>query len=176
MDKKHITDFEDAEFGVDSRYFSQKEKDSESVALMEFRLTRMKKLSKEQIIQAKLLQLKLKMERYLNDTVTGQNDNFSVFLQTYIDIIYSKRNSFAKDINIEPVLLSQIINHHREPNEDFIKRLMIHSEIAYKTISPFPKEIWFQIYYNDKICRLMSSQKDWKSTIESQVKVSHKIG
>ena len=56
----------DAEYGVDSRYVG-KDRDLDATALMEARLMRMKKLSKYQIIRAKLLQLKLKMEEYLNN-------------------------------------------------------------------------------------------------------------
>jgi hypothetical protein len=51
---------EDAEYGVDSRYKSNKELESDATALMEARLRRMKNLSKDQIIRAKLVQLKLK--------------------------------------------------------------------------------------------------------------------
>lgn len=51
-----------AEYGLDSRFKSNEEHESESALLMEARLARMKKLSKDQIIRAKLMQLKLKME------------------------------------------------------------------------------------------------------------------
>jgi hypothetical protein len=60
--KKNKIFFEDVEYGLDSRYKSKKENKSESISLMEARLMRMKNLSKDQIIRAKLLQLKLKME------------------------------------------------------------------------------------------------------------------
>jgi hypothetical protein len=55
----------DAEYGVDSRYDSLKERDSEAVALMEARINKMKGLSGEEIIRAKLMQLKLKMEEHV---------------------------------------------------------------------------------------------------------------
>ena len=65
---KNKTDIKttDPEFGVDSRYASNLEKVADSVALMQARLDRLKNLSKEQIIHAKLIQLKLKMEDYLS--------------------------------------------------------------------------------------------------------------
>lgn len=65
MKKKKNNMVEDVEYGIDSRYQSLKEKKSESVLLMKARLNRMKNLSKEQVMRAKLLQLKLKMENYL---------------------------------------------------------------------------------------------------------------
>jgi len=60
VNKKNTIMNEDAEYGVDSRYKSKKERESDATALMEARLTRMKNLSKDQIIRAKLVQLKLK--------------------------------------------------------------------------------------------------------------------
>jgi hypothetical protein len=59
----------DAEYGIDSRYKSGLESVSEATILMEARLRRMKMLSNDQITKAKLLQLKLKMEEFLNHPV-----------------------------------------------------------------------------------------------------------
>ena len=59
----------DAEYGIDSRYKSGLESVSEATALMEARLRRLKMLSNDQITKAKLLQLKLKMEDFLNHPV-----------------------------------------------------------------------------------------------------------
>jgi len=58
MNKHNIEDL--AEYGVDSRYKSREEQESDSIALMESRLERMRNLPKEQIIRARLMQLKLK--------------------------------------------------------------------------------------------------------------------
>jgi len=60
MKKKDL--IEDAEYGLDSRYESEKERKSEVTALMEACLNRMKNLSRGQIIRAKLVQLKLRLE------------------------------------------------------------------------------------------------------------------
>ncbi|MBI3235800.1 MAG: hypothetical protein HYZ42_17480, partial [Bacteroidetes bacterium] len=137
INKNNKMIIENAEYGVDSRYSSNKERESDATALMEARLSRMKNLSKDQIIRAKLLQLKLKMEEYIKEPVYDKRNYFSEFLESYIDIIYSKRSVFAKDIDIAPVSLSQVINNHREPKEEFIMRLMIHSEMVYKNVCEF---------------------------------------
>ena len=60
VNKKNTIMNEDAEFGVDSRYKSNTEQEVDASALMEARLRRMKNLSKDQIVRAKLIQLKLK--------------------------------------------------------------------------------------------------------------------
>ena len=74
--KKCIIRIEDAEYGVDSRYKSDKERESDATALMEARLMRMKNLSKDQITRANLLQLKLKMEEYLKNPVYDNRNYF----------------------------------------------------------------------------------------------------
>jgi len=160
----------DSEFGVDSRYKTIKEKEHDSVAIMEARLDRMKNLPKEQILRVKLLQLKLKMENYLKEPLYDNKNHFSSFLETYVDVIYSKRSDFANDINVTPVFLSKVINSHREPKEEFILKLMIHSEKVFKNVGEFHKKTWYQIYYHEKLCDTMSSQDKWRPDIEKQIK------
>ena len=168
---------EDAEYGLDSRYNSKKEKESEATALMEARLRRMKNLSKDQIVRAKLMQLKLRMEEYIKQPIYDDHDYFLDFLKTYIDTIYSQRKRFAYDINIAPVKLSQVINNHREPKDEFIMKLMIHSEKIYKSIDikEFHKKTWYQVYFHEKICDTMASQEEWRPEIEKHIKYSEAI-
>jgi hypothetical protein len=168
-------DIENAEYGVDSRYESTKERNNDGASLMEARLQRIKNLSKDQIIHAKLLQLKFKMEEYIKEPVYDNQNHFSKFLSNYIDIIYDKRSLFAKDIDITPVSLSQVINKHREPKKEFILRLMIHSEKAYLNVCEFHKKTWYQVYFHEKICDTMSSQDKWRPKIEKHVKLSKLI-
>lgn len=166
---------ENAEFGVDSRYRNNKERESDSVALMEARLKRMKNLSKEQIMQARLVQLKLRMENYINSEADDARDSFTGFLEAYIDTLYSRRTEFASDVNISDVLLSQIINRHREASKDFMLKLMIHSEKIFSGVSHFKKETWYQIYFQEKIRDMMATQKDWRPEIEKQVNLKELI-
>jgi hypothetical protein len=165
----------DPEFGVDSKYKSIKEKKQDSVTLMQARLDRMKNLPKEQVIRAKLLQLKLKMENYLKEPVYDNQNHFANFLETYIDAIYSKRREFANDINVTPVFLSKVINSHREPKEDFILKLMIHSEKVFEKVGEFNNKTWYQIYFHEKLCDIMARQDTWRPKIEKQVKFSEMI-
>ena len=165
----------DPEFGVDSKYKSNKEKKQDSVTLMQARLHRMKNLPKEQVIRAKLLQLKLKMENYLKEPVYDNQHHFADFLETYVDAIYSKRREFANDINVTPVFLSKVINSHREPKEEFILKLMIHSEKVFEKMGEFQKKTWYQIYLHEKLCDTMASQDTWRPKIEKQVKFTEMI-
>ncbi|MFK7749717.1 MAG: hypothetical protein AB8B65_15070 [Kordia sp.] len=164
-----------SEYGVDSRYTSKKESQSEATALMEARLARMKNVSKDDIIRAKLMQLKLKMETFIKQSIHEPRNYFSEFLISYIDAIYSKRSIFAKDIDITPSKLSQVINNHREPQDDFLLKLMIHSEKIYANVCSYQKEIWYQVYFHEKLCKMMSTQKEWTSKFEKLVCVSEPI-
>ncbi len=173
--KKHIIK-DEFEFGVESRYKTKEEKEQDSISLMQARLERMKNVPKEQILRAKLLQLKLKMENYLKEPVYDNQNHFANFLETYVDAIYSKRSAFAKDVNVTPVFLSQVINNHREPKEEFILKLMIHSEKAFKNVGEFHENTWYQVYFHEKICDTMYTQNKWRPKIEKQVKLSEAIG
>lgn len=166
---------ENAEYGVDSRYHSKKERELDATALMEARLLRMKKVSKGQIIRAKLLQLKLKMELHLKNAVYDEHNYFLEFLEKYIDTIYTKRTDFAKDIGISPVSLSQVINNHRAPNEEFLLKLMLHSEMIYKNVCVFHEKIWYQIYFQQKISDTMYSKRNWKSEVEKFVGIQESM-
>lgn len=165
----------DTEYGIDSRYKSNQERESEATALMEARLNRMKNRSKEQLTKARLLQLKLRMEEYIKKPVYDNKNYFSDFLKLYIDSIYSKRSAFANDIDIAPVSLSQVINNHREPKEEFMLKLMIHSEKVFENVCEFHKKIWYQVYFHEKICDTMSNQDIWRPELEKHIRLSEAI-
>lgn len=175
MTKKNTIEHNRAEYGVDSRYLSKKEQESDSLVLMQARLDRMRNVSQKDIVRAKLLQLKLKMERHLEDSTVDNRNSFTEFLKTYIDTIYSKRIQFAEDMNVRPVLLSQIINNHRDPHDEFIQKLMIHSEKAFNSVCEFPVKIWYQIYYDEKIGVAMSNESEWRPNLEKNIKISRTI-
>ena len=121
------------------------------------------------------MQLKFKMENYLKNPIEENGNHFTGFLDIYIETLYSKRTDFARDMDITPVNLSQIINKHREPKEEFILKLMIHSEMAFKDVGSFNKEIWYLIYYHEKIDNIMSRQDQWRPEIEKQVKFTELV-
>ncbi|MCH8567136.1 MAG: hypothetical protein LAT67_02675 [Balneolales bacterium] len=166
---------EDPEFGVDSRYRSEKERKSESIALMEARLKRMKNMSKDDILRAKLMQLKLRMEEFIKEPDYDDRKHFLTFLESYIDAIYSKRNQFASDIDITPVMLSQIINNHREPNDEFIKKIMIHSDKVFANICDFNGMTWYLVYFHEKLRTTMMEQEKWRPKLENHVKLSETL-
>lgn len=158
------------EYGVDARYGSKADKKKDSKDLMEARRIRMANLSQQDILRAKLMQLKLQMDEYLSSSEDNKTYQFTSFLQTYIETIYDKQQEFAQDLDITPVSLSQILNNHREPKEEFLKKLMIHSERVFKAIKGFHKQSWYMIYYRDKINETMAHQDEWKAELEKKIK------
>ncbi len=144
--------------------------------LMAARLERMKKLNPNLIIQAELLSLKLRMEEYLTKNIHEERNIFLEFLSEYIDTVCNKRNQFAEDIGIASVKLSHILSKRREPQEKFFLKLMIHSELTYKNVGKFKGEIWFQVYFHEKICDTMANQDKWRPVVEKQVRVSNLVG
>lgn len=160
------------EYGVDSRYKNKEEMNNESVALMQARLERLKRVPPEEIHRAKLLQLKLKMDNYLKESFEGQGNHFAQFLELYVDTLYTKRSDFAKDVKVSPVFLSQIINKHREPKEEFMLKLMVHSGKVFKPIGEFNESTWFQIYFHEKLSDTLNTQNKWRPKLEKQVRVS----
>lgn len=175
MKNKKNSNKEDAEYGIDSRHTSKKDQEQEALQLMQARLNRMKNLSKEQILRAKLMQLKLKMEDYTQKPYESNEEHFAQFLASYIDVIYAKRIDFARDMNISPNFLSKIINKHREPKEEFLLKLMIHSEKAFRNVGVFHEKTWYEIYYHEKFCELMRNQKKWRSEMEKKIRLTASI-
>ena len=172
---KLILKSDSPELGVDSRYKRKQDKLSEGKALLEARLQRLNNLSKSQVVEAKLLQIKYKMESYLKQPVYEKTNVFTDFLKSYIDSIYDKRIMFAKDINVTPVSLSQVLNNHREPKEEFMFRLMLHSELTFKGICNFEKKTWYQVYYHEKLCDTMGNQDTWKPEERKHVKIENAV-
>ena len=173
--ERKIKEIEGAEFGVNSRYASEMERKSDGEALLEARLHRMREVSDEQVLRARLMQLKLQMEEFISKPVYEDRKRFTDFLKMYIDMLYSKRNNFAKDLDITAVSLSQVLNNHREPKVELLLRLMIHSEEVYKHICPFNKKIWFQVYYHEKICETLSRQNQWGPEEKLHVNISEPV-
>jgi len=171
-DKKDSQEIEGAEYGVDSRYHSKNDRLEDGKTLMEARLQRMQNISPEQIMKARLMQLKLKMEGFLKHQEVKEEQGFTDFLAGYIDTIYSKRSNFARDIDITPVLLSKVLNGHRQPNEAFMLRLMIHSEKTYERICDFNKEIWYEVFYQERLSQMKANQDQWRPEVERHVTTS----
>lgn len=172
---KKKEEINNAEYGVDSRYKSKKSELEESRRLMESRLERMNSLTEGQLLKARLLQLKLRMEDFIKQPIGSGDNFFTDFLKFYIDTIYKKRRDFAEDIDETPVLLSKVLNKHREPSKEFMLKLMVHTEKTFENICPIKKSMWHKVYYHEQIYETIFNQEIWRPKIEKQVKIRKSI-
>ena len=162
-------EIEEFKYLIDSRKLSKKDKKINADKIIQARAVRLRERSEFDIKRARLMQLKLQMEEYLNVPNDNSPHSFSDFLRAYIDIIYNKRKDFAEDLSVEPLMLSQVLNNHREPQEKFMLRLMVHSDRTFAKICEFNQKIWYRIYYKEKVGKIMSTQKNWRGTVEKFV-------
>jgi len=148
MDKK-LTSEELAESLVFPVDLTKKEREG---VLDEFRTIRKKMTDKEtpeSIMKAQLLQLKFTIEDYLNSPDLIKNFFFGNFLKIYINCQKKSNKEFAKEINVNPTELSQVINRHRKPTEKLIYRLDIHSN------KNFPAMTWFNLLEKEREFELL---------------------
>ncbi len=164
MINKENKSLEDFKYLIDSRDLTNKEKAEERDTILKARAARFETRSDNDIKTAKLMQLKFQMEEYLSSPLCSVELSFPKFLMTYIDTLYEKRKDFASDISIKPIVLSHVLNEHREPNDSFLLRLMFHSQDSFKDLIEFDKSLWAMVYYQDKVCGFLdSSEKLGKS-------------
>ena len=171
MSKKDMNnELEQFKYLIDSRVISGKEKEEDRKALLAAREKRFKTSTESEKTIAKLLQLKYQIENYLKEPVQTLEHDFSKFLTIYIDTLYQKRKDFAADIDIKPIVLSQIINNHRQPTEEFLIRLVLHTQAIFKKISSFEKELWPKLYFQDRISEFLCSTEKKRKLEEKHVK------
>ena len=168
-DKNKNIELEEFKYLIDSRNLTSEEKKKDNEAILKARAERFRKRSEHEIIVAKLMQLKYRMEEYLEDSSCISGPRFPEFLSDYIDALYQKRKHFAEAIEVTPIMVSHVINRHREPKESFFHRLIIHSQKTYQPICYFEPELWLKVYFQDKVCSFSKSSVDWIKSEERHV-------
>lgn len=102
---------------------------------------------------SRLLQLKFQLEDYIDSSQYVEALNFGFFLNEYVSRQDKKDKDFAVEVDVKPAVLSQYINNHRKPTDEFIIRLELHSNGMFPAIS------WFKIIQKDKEHEIITSQK-----------------
>lgn len=104
-------------------------------------------------LAARLLQLRYRLEDYINSEKYDPRKRFGNFLKAYIETVDKKRREFGHEIHLHESQLSQLISNTREPNESIIIRLELHSN---KNI---PAEYWFRLLQKEKIHELRHNKQ-----------------
>jgi transcriptional regulator with XRE-family HTH domain len=109
----------------------QKEANQELAAA---RLKRRSTMSEGKRRYNRVMQLKARLEDYVNNSAYKADFTFGYFLQEYLQLQNKKQNEFAKEININSTVLNQYIHDHRVPNENIFVRFEIHSGELIKAV------------------------------------------
>lgn len=108
--------------------------------------------SPRQKMHSKLLQLKIQLEDYIKSNQYKESLNFGYFLNEYVSRQGKKGKEFASEVDVTPAVLSQYMNNHRKPKDEFIIRLEIHSSGMIPAIN------WFKVIQKDKEHEIMTNQ------------------
>ena len=104
-------------------------------------------------LKARLLQLKFLLEDYIKSDEYDPDKRFGNFLKFYLDIIKKRRNEFAEEIAVHKTLITQLINHTREPNDRIAIRLELHSN------NSIPAEYWYRLIQKDQVQQLKTNKE-----------------
>jgi hypothetical protein len=109
--------------------------------------------TQKQKMYSRLLQLKFQLEDYINSSQYLETFSFGFFLNEYVSRQDKKDKDFAVEVDVKTTVLSQYINNHRKPTDEFIIRLELHSNGMIPAIS------WFKVVQKDKEHEIKTSQK-----------------
>lgn len=151
IEKKYTTE-EIAESIVFPGGKNEREREDALSGFRKFRKQIAGKQSEEAKLISRLLQLKFLMEDYLESKTFNKSFYFGYFLKEYIERLERKNKEFAREINVDPAELSQVINKHRKPTEKLIFRLEIHSN------KNFPAPLWFGILEKERAYELLNDR------------------
>ena len=131
---------------------TKKEREEARIELLEAIKKYREANAKRDYIKGNLLQLRSKLEDYVKGDLYEPGKKFGDILKVYLLLTAKKSNELAKEISIHETLLSQLLNNHREPNEDIMIRLEIHSN------NHIPAHIWFMLVQKEKINQLKTNK------------------
>jgi hypothetical protein len=143
LDKKYTKE-EQAEAFVFRNELSGIEKVEASNDLIVARKKAKEELNDNQIVFAKVLQLRFQMEDYIKSNSFNKDFSFAFFLRKYIRLGYKINKVFANDIQLAETELSSILNKGRTPSRKTFVRLELHSNNA------IPAIIWYKVFEKEK--------------------------
>ena len=117
-----------------------------------FRLNRLKRMTEEERIYSRILQIKYMMEEYFKSNTYDSKYSFSHFLREYIHSINRKDNEFSKEISLHVTQLSRILNNKEEPNKKLLVRLEIHSN------NWIPALYWYRVLEKQKESEIINDK------------------
>ena len=135
---------------------SAKQQKTADLQLAEARKRIQEQITETEKLTGRLMGLKFQMEDYFRADKLDSERSFGYFLKLYIKLLNKKRRGFAGEIGIDETLLSQLINHHRNPSDYMPIRLELHSN------NSIPAEYWFRIIEKDREALMLLNKATMK--------------
>ncbi len=153
---KTFSDKELAESIVFPTKQTKKQRETDTQAIQKLREKALEKRSDEANLMFQLLQLKFRIEDYIQKPDYEKQLSFGYFLRAYVDLVSNKQKEFAEEIDIKPTELSQLLNGHRKPPYGFVIRLEIHSNNAISAM------YWNRLIEKENEFELMNDKEMWR--------------
>jgi len=147
MKTKKITEYssqELAEAYVFPVKLTAKQKEEAARQLLQARAKTQAELTESDKQTSRVLQLRFRLEDYLNGEAFDPALTFGHFLKEYVSILGKKRKVFADEISVDETLLSQFVNAHRLPPDYMAIRLELHSH------NVIPAHYWYRLVEKQK--------------------------
>lgn len=138
---------------------SEEEKATADKELVAYRLALWSKMTKEDHLRADLLQVKYQMERVIKSPEYRRNLHFGYFLSAYIRAIQKEQKEFAREISIDEIRLSRILQHKEFPNDKLFIRLELHSNNTIPALNWYLLAKEERAYYISKNKALRKKEK-----------------
>lgn len=171
-DGKNIEEFKEL---IDSRSNSKAKNKADSAMLLRARLESSSKFASEDELVVNLYRLKLLLdeEAQMQDLKAA----FYVYSSTYVDLLYTKRKSFAKDIGFSETQLSLILSGKRPPTDEFVSKIRLHSAKIYQKLNiDFNPYNWFTIYHLDRMNNYLINNKNENVSLKNVNRVISSLG
>jgi plasmid maintenance system antidote protein VapI len=148
---------------------TKKQQAEADLQLAEARKKNQLAFSESDRLLANLLRFKLQLEDYLKNEDFNTEKTFGHFLKEYLQLISKKRNEFAAEIDIHETLLSQLINNRRDPSENIMIRLELH------TNNSIPATSWYRLVEKQKEHTIQNNKalrKSEKKFVKKKLNIS----
>ena len=163
---KQYTAEELAESFLISEELSPEEQKEEREAFRRHRLEQLEKMSPQDLLLGKLLQLKYLMQDYFSSDTFDPQFSFANQLRKYIKISNRSSKEIASNLHMHPTKLRRILNEKEKPNIELMLRLEEHSG------GELPAHYWWKLF---SIQLENTIKTDLKKKLDEAQKVSQRL-
>lgn len=164
--KKNLTNRQLAESYVFPNVLTGKEREEAEKEFAALRMQRLRERTDEQKLYADVVQLKYKLENYLNSSDYNEELTFGHFLLEYLRIQNKKQREFAREIDLHDTRLNRILKGAEDPNKQLMYRLEFHSD------NLIPALTWWRLLEKKSEYELVNDKKAKK---QEYAKVKKKL-